>query len=96
MPVIETNTSPIDTIESALSKCGMQVRGVLSQSDLNELDCGINARSLVLVGNVGSAIWTSFVRSFEYTDGQADPMDRWSQRIIGKLGYNAIALRQIR
>ena len=35
----------------------------------------------LLIGNAGSAFWSSFERSPEFEDGQPHPLDRWSERI---------------
>jgi hypothetical protein len=40
------------------------------------------AETLVLVGFVGSGNWQTFAASPEAADGQPDPLDRWSTRII--------------
>ena len=37
------------------------------------------------LGNVGDSLWTSFERSPEFADGERDPMDRWSRRVLGTL-----------
>ena len=36
----------------------------------------------LLVGNAGSRMWEAFARSGEYRDGHADPMNRWTQRVM--------------
>ena len=40
------------------------------------------AKTVVLIGNIGDAMWSKFSASPEYKDRQADPLDRWSQRIL--------------
>ena len=35
----------------------------------------------VLVGNAGSEFWPVFAGSPEFSDGAADPLDRWSRRV---------------
>lgn len=42
---------------------------------------GTVARSLVLVGNAGSALWPVLSASEEHQDGQPDALDRWSLRV---------------
>ncbi len=39
--------------------------------------------TLILLGPDEPAFWPAFTASPEYLDGQADPMDRWSERVIG-------------
>ena len=42
-------------------------------------------RTLVLLGPHEPQFWGCFKTSPEFRDGQADPMDRWSARVIGAL-----------
>lgn len=39
--------------------------------------------TLLMLGPHEPEFWPAFTRSPEYTDGAADPMDRWSARVIG-------------
>ena len=39
-------------------------------------------RSAVIIANAGSSFWPGFYVSAEYSDGQADPLDRWTRRTI--------------
>ena len=41
--------------------------------------------TLLLVGNVGPSLWPTFSRSAEADDGAPDPLNRWTQRIIGAI-----------
>ena len=41
--------------------------------------------TLVLLGPHEPGFWACFKASPEYQDGQADPLDRWSKRVIGRL-----------
>lgn len=41
--------------------------------------------TLVLLGFVGRAQWPGFAASPEASDGRANPLDRWSRRVIGDL-----------
>lgn len=43
------------------------------------------AKTIVLVGMVGRRNWPTFAASPEYADGRADPLDRFSRRIVGAL-----------
>lgn len=40
-------------------------------------------KTLLLLGPNEPAFWPAFQRSPEWQDGQPDPMDRWSTRVIG-------------
>lgn len=41
--------------------------------------------TMILFGPEEPGFWTHFTQSDEWRDGQGDPMDRWSARIIKKL-----------
>jgi hypothetical protein len=43
------------------------------------------AATLVLLGFTGSLQWAAYAGSAEATDGGPDPLDRWSQRVVGML-----------
>ncbi|HZP87480.1 MAG TPA: hypothetical protein VFB54_11730 [Burkholderiales bacterium] len=63
---------------------GLMVRAVITANaddGLPPINEGLRARSLVLVGNVGSSLWPVFSASPEFLDGREDPLDRWSRRI---------------
>jgi hypothetical protein len=44
---------------------------------------GIDSGTLLLVGPDEPSFWTHFSESAEYRDGNPDPMDRWSARVLG-------------
>ena len=48
-------------------------------------DDGGSVRTVVLLGSIGHRQWADFVSSPEYADGAADPLDRWSRRVIDTL-----------
>ncbi|MFO1105551.1 MAG: ferredoxin [Amaricoccus sp.] len=48
-------------------------------------------RALLLLGP-GPGFWAIFAASAEYADGAADPLDRWSRRVIGVLAEEAGAV----
>ncbi len=41
--------------------------------------------TLLLIGPDGPGFWSHFAAAPEATDGQPDPMDRWSARVIGRI-----------
>ena len=43
-------------------------------------------RTLVLLGFTGAMQWPAFAASPEFADAQPNPLDRWSERVIGQLG----------
>ncbi|MEZ5912548.1 MAG: ferredoxin [Paracoccaceae bacterium] len=42
-------------------------------------------RTLVLLGPAEPGFWAVFTQSSEWRDGNADPVDRWSARVLGEL-----------
>jgi len=52
------------------------------------------AATLLLLGFVGTKKWLGFASSPEANDGEADPLDRWSRRIIDGLAasFDGVAL----
>ncbi len=41
--------------------------------------------TIILIGPDEPAFWPIFTQSPEYQDGEADPLDRWSRRVVGRL-----------
>ena len=78
-----------DRLSAAAGALGIACRGgfVLEPDEgLPEVDVGRPGRALVLLGFTGSAQWPAFASSPEYADGEPHPLDRWSVRLIGRLG----------
>jgi len=65
------------TIRSRLAERGLSYRG-----GLHPAAGEAPGKTLVLVGFIGSQNWPSFAASPEAADGQPDPLDRWSTRVI--------------
>jgi ferredoxin len=42
-------------------------------------------QTMLLLGPLEPGFWAHFTASDEYRDGQADPLDRWSERVISDL-----------
>ena len=76
----------LSEIAEFLEPHGLATRGALKlrADELSTLQVG-PARTLILVGSIGSSGWQAFENSPEVRDGGADPLDRWSRRIIGAL-----------
>lgn len=72
---------------TGLADVGLMSMGHCSvlQSDGLDHDDG----TLVLLGPDEPAFWGLFSRSPEYRDGQPDPMDRWSRRVIDVIAAKA-------
>ncbi|MEP1208679.1 MAG: ferredoxin [Rhizobiaceae bacterium] len=45
----------------------------------------INGNPALLIGNIGSSQWPAFSKSNQLSDGQPDPMNRWTQAILSNL-----------
>ena len=65
---------PIARLARAAEPHGLIVMGALHEA----------GRTLVLLG-AGRGFWPVFTASPEYRDGAADPIDRWSRRVIGDI-----------
>lgn len=74
----------ISAVRKAVAAKGLAFRGAF-HPDADETLIGGAFKTVVLVGFVGRAQWPAFAASPEANDGAADPLDRWSQRVIGEL-----------
>ena len=78
----------IQSISEKAQMHGLLVRGgfeVEPDDAVPMLSDGSPARTLILLGNAGSSLWTSFSDSPELKDGQEHPLDRWSRRVGDRL-----------
>jgi hypothetical protein len=76
------------TIEAAAAAEGLSLRGAFHpgpDDGVPDLAEGRAAATLVLLGNVGGSLWPAFSRTPELADGQPDPLNRWSERVVGGL-----------
>lgn len=73
----------MDAILRRLADVGLDVLGGFAASDDPDLPKG--TRTLLLVGPKEPGFWPLFTASAEWRDGQPDPMDRWSRRVIGRI-----------
>ena len=74
----------IQRINALATDSGLTLRGwfeIQAGDMVPVLESGRPATLLMLFGQAGSAVWSSFSRSPEFVDGKPDPMDRWSHRI---------------
>jgi hypothetical protein len=77
-----------DDLRRAVDAAGLAWRGsfgVTPADALPALPGGQPARTLVMLGFTGAVYWQRFEASEEARDGAADPLDRWSQRVIDGL-----------
>ena len=71
-------------IEQLVAQFGLVIRGgfnVTAEDDVPDIAEDLQAKSLILFGNAGSSLWSSFSTSGEFHDGLVDPLNRWSERI---------------
>ncbi len=67
---------------------GLHLRGGFhpeAEDGVPALPDGRMPATLVLVGNVGSSLWTAFSRSPEAEDGASHPLNRWTQRVVSQI-----------
>lgn len=65
----------------ALHAAGLRVLGGMHECD--------GFQTLLLIGPDGVSFWEVFTRSPEYCDGQPDPLDRWSTRVLTGIASDA-------
>jgi len=68
-------------LERRLAEHGLIARGGFHPAP----EDGVPGATLVLVGNAGPALWRVFAAAPEARDGAADPLNRWSRRVLGAL-----------
>ncbi|WP_374375234.1 ferredoxin [Dongia sp.] len=79
------SSAVIPTLETALARSGMAIRGGFvprAEDAVPDLAPGRPARALLLIGNIGGAMWPAFAAAPHDDD---DPMDRWTRRVIDPL-----------
>jgi hypothetical protein len=67
----------LDTIRIRIAAHGLAYRGAFHPNPGE-----VPGETLVLVGFVGSDNWPAFANSPEAADGEPNPLDRWSSRVI--------------
>ena len=72
-------------LRDAAEAAGLALRGGFLLSDADRVGRLVDVRTLALFGFAGSAQWPAFVASAEARDGRADPLDRWSRRVISAM-----------
>jgi hypothetical protein len=74
----------------AAERCGLVCRGGFHPTAEDAVPSSPKGRpmaTVVLLGLVGSRQWGTFTASPENRDGAADPLDRWSRRVIDALAH---------
>ncbi|MGF1611045.1 MAG: ferredoxin [Kiloniellales bacterium] len=75
-------------IERHLAGLGLVARGGFhprTEDGVPALPDGRAAGTLVIVGNAGPALWRVFAAAPEAAAGAPDPLNRWSERVLGDL-----------
>ncbi len=84
----------VETVFSAIRRTGLVPRGAVSLAEGERVGELADMRTIVLAGMVGRDGWEAFAASPEAGDGLADPLDRWSRRLIeslaGEFGAKAL------
>ena len=89
----------IETAFSAIERAGLVPRGAFKLEEGERIGELADIRTIVLAGMAGRDGWNAFAASPEASDGLADPLDRWSRRLIESLarelgGEGAVPLRR--
>jgi len=77
----------IETAFSAIERAGLVPRGAFKLEEGERTGALADMRTIVLAGVVGRDGWNAFTASPEAGDGLADPLDRWSRRLIESLAH---------
>jgi hypothetical protein len=79
------NGADVETVFAAIRRTGLIPRGALSLMDGERTGELADIGTIVLAGMAGREGWSAFAASPEASDGLADPLDRWSRRVIEAL-----------
>ena len=82
----------LPSIERLVAAHGLHLRGGFhpaTDDGVPILADGRTPATLLLLGNVGASLWAEFSGSPETADGAPDPLNRWTQRIIGGIAHEA-------
>ncbi|MBV9908050.1 MAG: 4Fe-4S dicluster domain-containing protein [Hyphomicrobiales bacterium] len=75
----------VEIVFAAILRIGLVPRGALLLQENERTGELAETRTIVLAGMAGREGWNAFAASPEARDGLADPLDRWSRRVIGAL-----------
>lgn len=74
-----------DTVKQDILKHGLFIMGALHP---HAADRSADEAATILLLGTGAGFWQVFCQSEEYLDGEKDPLDRWSKRVIGAAARN--------
>ena len=75
----------VEIVFAAIARSGLVPRGALLLEESERTGALADIRTIVLSGMAGREGWDAFAASPEASDGLADPLDRWSRRMIEAL-----------
>ncbi len=79
-------TARLADVAHAAEAAGLALRGGFHLGEEERVGPLAAMRTLLLFGFVGGEQWPAFAVAPEAGDGLADPLDRWSRRVISALG----------
>jgi hypothetical protein len=79
------NDPDIEIVIAAIQRSGLVARGALHLEGSERTGVLRDIRTIVLAGLTRRGGWEAFAASPEASDGFADPLDRWSRRLIESL-----------
>ena len=71
------------TLEKDIHSAGLIILGELEVTDTDPVP--IEAQSILLLGPDEPNFWEIFKESEEFNDLEANPLDRWSKRVIDNI-----------
>lgn len=75
----------VETVFAAVRRTGLVPRGAFLLEERERTGELADIQTIVLAGMAGREGWSAFAASPEAGDGLADPLDRWSRRMIEAL-----------
>jgi hypothetical protein len=84
---IRVKGAEVETVFAAITQAGLVPRGAFLLDDRERTGALADLRTIVLAGMTGREGWSAFAASPEASDGLADPLDRWSRRVIEALAH---------
>ena len=78
-------SAEVERAFEALRRAGLVPRGALRLVESERRGPLAGIRTIVLAGMAGRDGWEAFAASPEASDGRADPLDRFSRRVIGSI-----------